>query len=119
MAAGDVVRLGISNHNIVHAYLRYTRIPGYKECSSCRNRTKSTCVKCGYCYNCHSVSFAEHSSRQPQRKVLDVYGQETEPICSYRSCRHKFSLHNNTLRCKCRHALNYAAGVALNTGCVT
>ena len=110
--ASNIVRLGISNHNIIHAYLRDTRIPGYKECRSCGNRTKSTCMKCGYCYNCHSVSLAEHSPPQQQIKVLDVYGQDAEPICSYRTCRHKFSLHN-TRRCRCRHALNYATGVSI------
>jgi hypothetical protein len=87
-------------------------MPGYKECSSCRSKTQSTCVRCGYCYNCHSVSLAEHSSQQQQRKFLDLYGQEAEPICSYRTCRHKFSVHNSR-KCKCRHALNYATGVSL------
>ena len=68
-------------------------------------------MKCGHCYNCHIVSLAEHSQQQ-QTKALDVYGQETEPICSYRTCRHKFSLHN-TRRCRCHHAVNYAIGVSL------
>ena len=104
--------MGMSNH-ILHPYLRNTPIPGYKEYSSCRSKTQSTCVKCGFCYNCHM----ELSSNQ-QEKVLDVYGQETEPICSYRTCRHKFSLHNTRI-CKCRHPLNYASGVALKTKCVT
>jgi hypothetical protein len=116
--AGDIVMLGVSNHNnIIHAYLRDTRIPGYpgyKECRSCGNRTQSTCMKCGYCYNCHNVLLTEQFSPplQQQRKVLDVYGQNAEPICSYRTCRHKFSLHN-TRRCRCRHALNYATGVSI------
>jgi hypothetical protein len=96
----------------MHPYLRDARIPGYKECSSCRSKAQSTCVKCGYCYKCHSELLMNIPSNQQQRKALDVYGQETEPICSYRTCRHKFSLHN-TYKCKCRHALNYAAGVSM------
>jgi hypothetical protein len=102
------LRLKISNSHILHAYLKDTRIPGYKECSSCRSKTQSTCVKCGFCYNCHM----KLSSNQ-QRKALDVYGQETEPICSYGTCRHKFSLHNSS-RCKCNHALNYATGISIS-----
>ena len=47
--------------------------------------------------------------------VIDVYGQQIEPICNYRTCNHKFSTHgHNSRTCKCRHALNYAAGVSLN-----
>ena len=102
----------MGNH-ILHPYLRAIHIPGYKECSCCRSKTQSTCVKRGYCYNCHSESLMKLSSNQQQRKVLDVYGQETEPICSYRTCKHKFSLHN-TYKCKCRHALNYATGVSIS-----
>ena len=102
----------MSNH-ILHPYLRDTHIPDYKECSSCRSKTQSKCVKCGYCYNCHSELLMKLSSNQ-QRKVLDVYGQETEPICSYRTCHHEFSAHGHgTHKCKCRHPLNYATGVSL------
>jgi hypothetical protein len=40
------------------------------------------------------------------KKALDVYGQETEPICSYRRCWHI------TSSGKCRHALNNATVVS-------
>ena len=51
---------------------------------------------------------------QHQTKVIDVYGQQTEPICSYRRCHHKFSVHGyGNHNCKCRHPLNYATGVSL------
>jgi hypothetical protein len=48
-----------------------------------------------------------------QEKTIDVYGQETEPICSYRRCHHKFSEHLNH-NCKCNHAVNYATGVSIS-----
>ena len=73
-------------------------------------------MKCGYCYSCHGAVLPTEelsSHLQPQqRKALDVYGKESEPICSYRTCRHKFSLHN-TRRCRCSHALYYAIGLSL------
>src|SRR5215212_5150320 len=50
---------------------------------------------------------------QQQEKAIDVYGQETEPICSYRRCHHKFSEHRNN-NCKCHHAVNYATGVSIS-----
>ena len=50
---------------------------------------------------------------QWQEKAIDVYGQETEPICSYRRCHHKFSEHLNH-NCKCHHAVNYATGVSIS-----
>ncbi|MFL6403122.1 MAG: hypothetical protein ACJ71M_06575 [Nitrososphaeraceae archaeon] len=56
----------------------------------------------------------EHSSAG-QQKIIDVYGQQIEPICNYRTCSHKFSTHGHDSRkCKCRHALNYATGVSLS-----
>ena len=53
---------------------------------------------------------------QQQEKAIDVYGQETEPICSYRRCHHKFSEHLNH-NCKCHHAVNYATGVSISRLC--
>ena len=50
--------------------------------------------------------------QQKQEKAIDVYGRETEPICSYRRCHHKFSEHGNH-NCKCHHAVNYAIGVSI------
>ena len=105
--------------HFIHAYLKYTLASGYMECSLCKNRTSSICIKCRSCYTCHCALLSEQPSRQKQqkqewqRKVIDVYGQQVEPICNYRTCHHKFTVHGQSTQCKCRHALNYAAGVSL------
>jgi hypothetical protein len=125
-----------------HDYLRDTVLSIYKECVSCKVRTQFTCVKCEYYYSCHwkkeelemvesetlaktnsafleknspvTIVIEQSSAGQHQSKVIDVYGQQIEPICEYRTCHHKFSVHgHNTRRCKCRHAFNYAAGICL------
>ena len=59
----------------------------------------------------HSPSAPFKQRLQQQEKVIDVYGQGTEPICGYRRCHHKFSEHGHN--CKCHHALNYATGVSI------
>ena len=57
--------------------------------------------------------------QSPLRKmVIDVYGQQIEPICNYRTCSHKFSTHGNNCKCKCRHPLNHVTGVSLRTDCM-
>jgi hypothetical protein len=46
-----------------------------------------------------------HKQIQRQEPILlvDVFGQKTEPICSYYRCRHKFSLHGlNKHGCRCK-----------------
>jgi hypothetical protein len=59
-------------------------------------------------------SSSQQQQRKHQTKVIDVYGQQTEPICSYRRCHHKFPVHGyGNHNCKCRHPLNYATGVSL------
>jgi hypothetical protein len=48
--------------------------------------------------------------------AINAKGQPfpAEPICSYRRCHHKFSVHGyGNHNCKCRHPLNYATGVSL------
>jgi hypothetical protein len=46
--------------------------------------------------------------------AMDVYGQQIEPICNYRTCNHKFSTHGHGSRtCKCSHPINYATGISL------
>jgi hypothetical protein len=113
-------RISNQDNRVSHGYLKDTIASGYKECSSCKNRTQSTCVKCRYCYTCHSELLIEQSSseqqkRQRQTKVIDVHGQQVEPICSYRTCHHKFSVHGHSSHmCKCRHPLNYATGVSIS-----
>jgi hypothetical protein len=43
--------------------------------------------------------------------VIDVFGKETEPICDYLRCHHKFSEHGLRIRkCQCKHPSNSAAG---------
>jgi hypothetical protein len=49
-----------------------------------------------------------------EKMAIDVYGQQIEPICNYRTCNHEFSIHgHNSRKCKCCHPLNYAAGLSL------
>ena len=31
--------------------------------------------------------------QQQKTKIIDVFGQKTEPNCNYHTCHHKFSLH--------------------------
>jgi hypothetical protein len=122
-----------------HDYLRDTLVSTYKECISCNIRTQFTCVKCGYCYSCHwkkeeferveseransavlekypppaTIVIEQPSAGQHKSKAIDIYGQQIEPICSYRTYHHQFSIHGQGNQCKCRHPLNYAAGVSL------
>jgi hypothetical protein len=43
--------------------------------------------------------------------VIDVFGKETERICDYLRCHHKFSEHGLRIRkCQCKHPRNSAAG---------
>ena len=43
--------------------------------------------------------------------VIDVFGKETEPICDYLRCHHKFSEHGLGMRkCQCKQPRNNAAG---------
>ncbi len=45
--------------------------------------------------------------------VIDVYGDEAEPICDYLKCHHKLSVHGlRTSGCKCKHPQNIAVGVS-------
>jgi hypothetical protein len=60
---------------------------------------------------------SRHQPTQQQQqltKVVDVFGRETEPICSYHTCHHKFSLHRHSTRtCKCHHPRNHVVGVSV------
>jgi hypothetical protein len=65
-------------------------------------------------YSQPRIIIEQSSSSQQQGKIIDVYGQQIEPMCNYRTCHHKFSVHGyGNHRCKCRHPLNYATGVSL------
>jgi hypothetical protein len=121
-----------------HEYLRDTLSLTYKGCKSCTTRTELTCIKCGLCWSCHwmveqmdkskssassqiqsSADIAEDNKqrmyildRQNQylrTNVIDVFGKETEPICDYLRCHHKFSEHGLRI-CQCKHPHNSAAG---------
>jgi hypothetical protein len=49
------------------------------------------------------------------QKIIDVFGIDTEPICNYLRCHHKFSMHGtkiNNNNCKCQHPRNRITGVA-------
>ena len=79
-----------------------TLASGYRKCSLCDNGTHSICVKCTGSYTCHCELLSEQPSAPPpqqkqkqesQRKVIDVSGQQIEPICNHRRCKHKFSVH--------------------------
>jgi hypothetical protein len=56
----------------------------------------------------------QQQQQQQLTKVIDVFGRETEPICSYHACHHKFSLHRHSTRtCKCHHPQNHIVGVSV------
>jgi hypothetical protein len=110
-----------------HEYLRDTLSLTYRECKYCTTRTELTCIKCGLCWSCHwmvehmdksklSASSQIQSSAHKQDQylktnVIDVFGKETEPICDYLRCRHKFSEHGIRIsKCQCKHPRNSAAG---------
>ena len=49
--------------------------------------------------------------RYLRTNVIDVFGKQTEPICDYLRCHHKFSEHGfNISKCQCKHPRNSAAG---------
>jgi hypothetical protein len=57
---------------------------------------------------------SRQQQQQEQTKIIDVYGQEVEPICNYHTCHHKFSLHGlGTRICKCSHPQNHTIGVSI------
>jgi hypothetical protein len=130
---------------MLHDYLRDTLVLSYNKCKSGGNRTQFACIRCGYCYSCHwkkekterdlveplvmSKKYSQpaiieqshlqrlisRNQQQEQTKIIYVYGQQTEPICNYHTCHHKFSLHGYSIHvCKCRHPLNYATGVPIS-----
>jgi hypothetical protein len=56
----------------------------------------------------------DEQSEYLRTNVIDVFGKETEPICDYLRCRHKFSEHGLRIsKCQCKHPRNSAAGAYL------
>ena len=45
-------------------------------------------------------------------KVLNVLGQQDEPICTYYRCHHKLSVHG-TRTCRCKHPMNKILGILM------
>jgi hypothetical protein len=59
----------------------------------------------------NELSYKQIPQKQPQL-IIDVFGNETEPICTYYRCRHKFSIHGlRTHGCRCKHPRNKTLGV--------
>jgi hypothetical protein len=48
--------------------------------------------------------------KQQQQLIMNIFGQVSEPICTYYRCHHKFSLHGSS-RCRCRHPTNKTLGI--------
>ena len=58
----------------------------------------------------------EQEQEQEQIKIIDVFGQQTEPICNYHTCHYKFSIHGHSSHvCKCHHPFNYATEVSISS----
>jgi hypothetical protein len=56
----------------------------------------------------------------PRTTVIDVFGEESEPICNYLRCHHKFSVHGLGKRiCQCKHAQNIIIGVSKKTDLIS
>ena len=56
----------------------------------------------------------ENDKQYLRTNVIDVFGKETEPICDYLRCHHKFSEHGLRIsKCQCKHPRNSAAGAYL------
>ncbi|HEY9387656.1 MAG TPA: hypothetical protein VIP70_11500 [Nitrososphaeraceae archaeon] len=57
----------------------------------------------------------EQETEQSQGMIVNVFGQKSEPICTYYRCHHKFSLHglsrSSRHGCKCKHPMNKTLGV--------
>jgi hypothetical protein len=51
----------------------------------------------------------DHS--QLTAKAVDVFGKQSDPICDYLRCHHKFSVHGlRDSKCRCKHPQNAAIG---------
>jgi hypothetical protein len=55
----------------------------------------------------------EEGEEQSKEMIVNVFGQKSEPICTYYRCHHKFSLHGlgRSYKCKCKHPMNKTLGV--------
>jgi hypothetical protein len=60
----------------------------------------------------------EEKIEQAQAVIVDVFGQKSEPICTYYRCHHKLSLHglsssSSGRGCRCKHPMNKTLGLFL------
>jgi len=47
-------------------------------------------------------------------QMINVFGEQIEPVCNYYRCHHKFSEHgykNHSSSCKCKHPQNSIVGI--------
>jgi hypothetical protein len=45
-------------------------------------------------------------------QMINVFGEQIEPVCNYYRCHHKFSEHGyKTHSCKCKHPQNSIVGI--------
>ena len=59
-------------------------------------------------------SMQKQKQQLEPKLLVDVFGQKTEPICSYYRCHHKFSLHGLSKHgCRCKHPMNKTLGVVI------
>ena len=49
-------------------------------------------------------------------QMINVFGEQIEPVCNYYRCHHKFSDHGykSHSSCKCKHPQNSIAGIGAN-----
>ena len=81
----------------------------YSSTSSSSTKTMMMTTQSG-----ESVLMQQQQQSEPA-KVIDVFGQESEPICNYYRCHHKFSFHRlNNHTCHCKHPTNSTTGVSKN-----
>jgi hypothetical protein len=79
----------------------------YSSTSSSSTKTMMMTTQSG-----ESVLMQQQQQSEPA-KVIDVFGQESEPICNYYRCHHKFSFHRlNSHTCHCKHPTNSTTGVS-------
>lgn len=52
----------------------------------------------------------QKQQQQHQQRIVNIFGQVSEPICAYYRYHHKFSLHSSS-RCRCRHPTNRTLGI--------
>ena len=81
----------------------------YSSTSSSSTKTMMMTTQSG-----ESVLMQQQQQQQSEpAKVIDVFGQESEPICNYYRCHHKFSFHRlNSHTCHCKHPTNSTTGVS-------